>query len=67
MNDSLKPMPVSDTTPITMPTVAAAAPTASAYLAPSWKASSRSRRPRRSCGRSRPITMQPVMPQKAAR
>jgi hypothetical protein len=31
---SLKPTPVSVTTPITMPTVAAAAPTASAYLAP---------------------------------
>ena len=34
MYDSLKPTPVSVTTPITMPTVAAAAPTASAYLAP---------------------------------
>ncbi len=36
---SLKPTPVSVTTPITMPTVAAAAPTASAYLAPVLKAS----------------------------
>ena len=35
MNDILKPIPVSDTTPTTMPTAAAAAPTASAYLAPS--------------------------------
>ena len=36
---SLKPTPVSVTTPITRPTVAAAAPTASAYLAPVSKLS----------------------------
>ena len=35
----LKPTPVSVTTPITIPTVAAAAPTANAYLAPVSKAS----------------------------
>ena len=35
----LNPTPVSVTTPITMPTVAAAAPTASAYLAPVSSAS----------------------------
>ena len=35
----LKPTPVSVTTPITTPTVAAAAPTASAYLAPVSSAS----------------------------
>ncbi len=35
----LKPTPVSVTTPITMPTVAAAAPTARAYLAPVSNAS----------------------------
>jgi hypothetical protein len=33
MVDSLKPTPVSVTTPITMPTEAAAAPTANAYFA----------------------------------
>ena len=42
MYESLKPTPVSVTTPITMPTVAAAAPTASAYLAPVSNASTRS-------------------------
>jgi hypothetical protein len=49
MNETLKPTPVSVTTPITIPTVAAAAPTASAYLAPVTKASrkaSPSMRPR---------------------
>ena len=40
--DSLKPTPVSVTTPMTMPTVPAAAPTASAYLAPVSNASMRS-------------------------
>ena len=40
--DSLKPTPVSVTTPMTMPTVAAATPTASAYLAPSSNAFSHS-------------------------
>ena len=47
----LKPTPVSVTTPITMPTVAAAAPTASAYLAPVSNAST-----------STPWRMRPVMP-----
>ncbi|CFN67727.1 Uncharacterised protein [Bordetella pertussis] len=39
MYEILKPTPVSVTTPITRPTVPAAAPTASAYLAPVSKAS----------------------------
>src|SRR5262249_35270869 len=43
MNEILKPTPVSVTTPITMPTVAAAAPTASAYLAPVSNATTKSR------------------------
>ena len=47
----LKPTPVRVTTPITMPTVAAAAPTASAYLAPVSKASS-----------STALSMRPIMP-----
>ena len=42
MYEILKPTPVSVTTPITIPTVAAAAPTASAYLAPVSNASTRS-------------------------
>ena len=40
MVESLKPTPVSVTTPTMMPTVAAAAPTLIAYLAPTTKASS---------------------------
>ena len=44
MLDSLKPTPVSVTTPMMMPTVAAAAPTLMAYLAPTTKASTMSRR-----------------------
>ncbi len=47
MVDSLKPTPVSVTTPITMPTAAAAAPTASAYLAPVSNASTSTPRPMR--------------------
>ncbi|MNO08027.1 hypothetical protein D3C81_2304830 [compost metagenome] len=47
MYEILKPTPVSVTTPITIPTVPAAAPTASAYLAPVSKASYRSRRRKR--------------------
>ena len=47
MVDSLKPTPVSVTTPITMPTVAAAAPTASAYLAPVSNASTSVPKPMR--------------------
>ncbi|MNR39506.1 hypothetical protein D3C85_1577210 [compost metagenome] len=43
MYEILKPTPVSVTTPITMPTAPAAAPTASAYLAPVSKASYKSR------------------------
>jgi hypothetical protein len=42
MKAILKLTPVSVTTPMTMPTVAAAAPTASAYFAPTTKASNRS-------------------------
>ena len=42
MADSLKPTPVSVTTPTMMPTVAAAAPTLMAYLAPITKASTMS-------------------------
>ncbi len=45
MYDILKPTPVSVTTPMTMPTVAAAAPTASAYLAPISNATSTARPP----------------------
>ncbi len=52
MYDSLKPTPVSVTTPITMPTVAAAAPTASAYLAPISNAARIARPPMRA---SRPM------------
>ena len=48
---SLKPTPVSVTTPITMPTVAAAAPTAMAYLAPVLKASTST------AGAMRPCTL----------
>src|SRR3546814_10772648 len=43
MKDSLKPTPVRVTTPMTMPTVAAAAPTARAYLAPSRRPAAVSR------------------------
>ena len=39
MVESLKPTPVSVTMPMMMPTVAAAAPTLIAYLAPTTKAS----------------------------
>jgi hypothetical protein len=67
MNDTLKPTPVSVTTPTTMPTTAAAAPTASAYFAPVTKPSTRSGRVRRLAGLRKPMTMQPVMPQNAAR
>ncbi|KAG0760016.1 hypothetical protein G6F22_019231 [Rhizopus arrhizus] len=47
MYEILKPTPVKVTTPITIPTAPAAAPTASAYLAPVSKASYRSRQRRR--------------------
>ena len=57
---SLKPTPVSVTTPITMPTVAAAAPTASAYLAPVAKASTRAGVP------MRPSTLKALMSSGAA-
>ena len=46
---SLKPTPVSVTTPITSPTLPAAAPTASAYLAPVMSASISTARSMRPC------------------
>ena len=67
MKEILKPTPVSVTTPTTMPTVAAAAPTASAYLAPSRRPSNTSHTLMRLRGLSSPTTMHRVMPQNAAR
>src|SRR3546814_6731251 len=58
MKDSLKPTPVRVTTPTTMPTVAAAAPTARAYLAPSRRLAAISSMDSRLRGLSSPTAMQ---------
>jgi hypothetical protein len=66
MKPRRKATPVVLMTPTTMPTAAAAAPTASACLAPTSKASISWRGVIRFIGFKSPTTMQAVMPQKAA-
>ena len=66
MNEILNPTPVSVTTPTTIPTVAAAAPTASAYLAPSRRSPTIWPTLIRLPGLNSPTRMHSVMPQKAA-